>query len=147
MTTQQAICFVERHGIVLESARGPVPNLAVAIAGEPLAGHWWSHPKAHSIHATTRAVRESPDVLVCRLVDGKVTMIHRRLWPALVRLQDRLPKERLAAVREVHTSRGHHEVHEIPFPEWIPREVFKKSRTISVGDAEKLLGEILGRVT
>ena len=32
MTTAQALAFVKKHGIVLESARDPVPSLAAAAA-------------------------------------------------------------------------------------------------------------------
>ena len=28
---------------VLQAARGPAPNLAEAIAGEPIRGSWWGH--------------------------------------------------------------------------------------------------------
>src|SRR5207249_7616917 len=82
VTPKNAIAFVRSHGIVLESARGPVPILAEAVAGERIQGGWWGHPKGHDIFAATRAVRDSPDVLVCRLLGGKVTYIHHRLWPA-----------------------------------------------------------------
>jgi hypothetical protein len=47
----------------------------------------------------TRAVRDSDDVLVCRLIKGKITFVHRRLWPALVRAAGRLPSVRLRCVR------------------------------------------------
>ncbi len=51
--------FVERHGVVLESARhATIPSLAEAIAGEPLKRGWWSHPKGRTIFAATRAVRD-----------------------------------------------------------------------------------------
>src|SRR5205814_1136046 len=83
VTSLDSIAFVKRHGIVLESARGPVPNLAEAVAGERIRGGWWGHPKGRDIFAATRAVRDSPDVLVCRFLDGKVTFIHRRLWPTV----------------------------------------------------------------
>jgi len=86
MNCKTALQFVERHGIVLESAHGPVVTFADAAAGERIRGNWWSHPKSHQIFALTRLVRNSPDVLVCRLVDGKITYVHRRVWPALVRL-------------------------------------------------------------
>ena len=33
--TVDALKFVRKHGIVLESAKGPVPNLAEAIARAP----------------------------------------------------------------------------------------------------------------
>src|SRR6202011_1892928 len=117
MTPKDAIAFVQLHGVVLESARGPVPNLAEAVAGERIRGGWWGHSKGRKIFAATRAVRKSPDVLVCRLLGGKVTFIHRRLWPAVVRLADRLDKDLLAALREVHTASGSHRVVETPFPE------------------------------
>src|SRR4030095_7234834 len=32
---------VREQGIVLQSARGPVPNLAEYVAGEPIRGSWW----------------------------------------------------------------------------------------------------------
>ena len=129
MTNEEAIRFIETHGVVLEAAHGPVPCLAEEIAGERIRGSWWSHPKAHTIHLLTGDIRNSNLVHVCRLVGGKVTLVHRRLWPAIVRLADRLPKERLAAIREVHTERGHHVVEEIPFPDWVPPEVLAEAQS------------------
>ena len=41
-----------------------------AVAGERGRGNWWSHPMSHQIFALTRLLRDSADVLVCRLVDG-----------------------------------------------------------------------------
>jgi hypothetical protein len=120
VTAAEALAFVERHGVVLESAHhAEVPSLAEAVAGERIRGHWWSHAKGSVIFAATRAVRDSPDVLVCRLVEGKVTFAHARLWPALVRLGEWFPRERLARIREVHTERGVHRAEAIPFPEWV----------------------------
>ena len=73
------------HGMLLQSARGPLPNVAELVAGEPIAGSWWGHPKGHEIFAELETLDESPDVVRMRLVNGKVTLVHRRLWPALVR--------------------------------------------------------------
>src|ERR1700756_1855901 len=72
------------------------------------AGGWWGHARGKEIFWLTRAVRDSPDVLVCRLVTGKVTYVHRRLWPALVRLARAFAQSDLAALREVHTASGAH---------------------------------------
>ena len=72
-----------------------------------------------------------------------MTLVHRRLWPALVRLADRLPQERLAAIREVHTERGHHVVEEIPFPDWVPPEVMKEAQIMQEDAAASALGEWL----
>ena len=55
--------WVRREGIVLESARGPVPNLADVVAGEPITGSWWSHPASHEIYAAIQQVRDSPVVV------------------------------------------------------------------------------------
>jgi hypothetical protein len=135
METKDALAFVREHGIVLLSARGPVPNLAEAIAGSPILGSWWGHPKAYHIFRVFGSVCDSPDVLQCRLINGKVTLVHRRLWPALVRVASRLPKQGLAAVRQEHTPRGSHRVIETPYPKWVPRDVIKIARQLAVKEA------------
>jgi hypothetical protein len=94
VTEQEARALVERCGGVLESARGRVPNLADEIAGEPIRGSWWGHRLGAEIFRLTRAVRRSPEIVTCRLIDGKVTYVHRRLWPALARVEGVLPAGR-----------------------------------------------------
>src|SRR6185295_14106476 len=100
MTPKQALAFVERHGVVLQAARGPVPSLAEAIAGGRIRGSWWGHPKGREIFRAAATITNSPEVLVCKLVEGKVTYVHRRLWPALVKLAGRFAKDQLARVRD-----------------------------------------------
>jgi hypothetical protein len=131
MTLRKALAFIRKHGVVLEAAQGPVPSVAEAIAGEPVRGSWWSHPKSHDIFAVTRAIRDSDDVLVCRLVKGKITFVHRRLWPALVRAAGRLPSACLSQLREVHTKSGRHVTQEVPFPDWVPSSVRAAARSLS----------------
>lgn len=89
---------MERHGVVLQAARGSVPSLAEAVAGEPIRGSWWGHAKGREIVRASRAICESPEVLVCKLIDNKVAYVHRRLWPALIKLAPLLGKEELAKV-------------------------------------------------
>lgn len=139
MTRRSALAFVKRHGIVLESARGPVPTLAEAVAGGRIRGSWWGHAKSKQIFVLTRAVRDSADVLVCRLVGGKITYVHRRLWPALVRLARSYLRQDLAAVREVHTARGEHKEVRVAFPRWVPPSVTRAARRLSSADAEAAL--------
>jgi hypothetical protein len=135
-----AVAFVEQQGIVLESGRGPVPSLAEAIAGEPIRGSWWGHPKARQIFPATRAVRDSADVLVCRLIGGKVTYVHRRLWPALVRLAKRIERSRLDAIREEHTASGAHRLVTTAFPRWVTTEVQRAASKLSEEEACRLIG-------
>ena len=139
MTPREALAFVEKRGIVLESARGAVPSLAESIAGERIRGSWWGHPKGDAIFACSRAIRSSKDVLTCRLIDGKVTYVHRRLWPALARLSDNLRADRLAPIKEVHTVAGKHRIESVPFSRWISPDEMRKGARLSKEQAVALL--------
>lgn len=95
-------------------------------AGAPIRGSWWGHAKAGEIFAVLERLAEHPDVLLTKLVSGKDTFVHRRLWPSLaaaaldrdcqhladlstgarhllneVRRKGRLEKERAAEAREL----------------------------------------------
>lgn len=123
MTLSEALVFIEKHGVVLESANGTVPSLVQYIVGEKIQGSWWTHPQGKAIFRITRAVRDSDHILVCRLLDGKVTLIHQRLWPALVRCAEYFRAEQIAKVIEEHTAGGKHRATLLPFPEWVPASV------------------------
>jgi hypothetical protein len=140
MTPAEALAFVEHCGVVLVSARGPVPRLTEAIVNEPINGSWWGHPKSHQIFAILEALSDSEDILVCRLVGGKITLVHRRLWPALVRVAKRFPAKNVSKVRQEHTDAGHHVNHEIPFPAWVPAEVSRRAKDMGEVEALTLLG-------
>ncbi len=140
MTPDGAMAFVREHGVVIVSAKGPVPRLAEVIAGEAIRGSWWAHPKGREIFAILQAVTEAKEILVCRLVGGKVTLVHRRLWPALVRAAGRFAPDRIAQVREVHTASGRHVTQEVPFPKWVPGEVKKQAKAMSEQEALAALG-------
>ena len=127
--------------MVLESAKGPIPNLAEAVAGEPIRGSYWGHPRGDEIFGLTRAIRASKQILVCRLVKGKVTYVHARLWPALVRLQGRLDPDRLAAIREVHSSTGKHELQVTAFSDWVPAGVAEQAKRLTELEAVSQFGE------
>ena len=93
--------------------------------------------------ALTRIVRDCDDVLVCRMADGKVTFVHRRLWPALIRLADRFPHERLAQLREEHTPSGRHIVRTTAFPDWVSRDVSVLAGKLSEAEALAQIGRLL----
>ena len=144
MTPKDAVAFVAEHGVVLESARGAVPSLAAKVAGEAIRGSYWAHPNSNEIFLCSRAIRNSTDVLVCRLVGGKVTYVHRRLWPALVRLAGRFDDDRLAAIQEVHTPSGKHEVHTTTYPDWVTEDVKRAAAKLTGEEAQSALQDSLG---
>ncbi len=127
--------WVCEHGGVLQSARGPVPNLAEQIAGEPIRGSRCGHPSGREICAVLNRLRASDDVVATRLIDGRVTLLHRHIWPALARVADRYPAERLAAIDEQHTAPGAHHTVELAFPEWIPPQNIAAATLLTLDQA------------
>jgi len=71
---------LERDGLLL-SHDTEIPSATAIIAGEPIRGTWWSHAKGGLIYDALGALDE--DVDWPKLVMGKVTLVHRRLWPSL----------------------------------------------------------------
>jgi hypothetical protein len=145
MDLDRARAIVEKHGAVLQSARGRVPSLAEEIAGERIRGSWWSHPRGREIFAIVSALAEDENVLFCRLVEGKVTLVHRRLWPALARLAPQLDAKRTCRIVQVHTDSGHHETREQPFPDWAPPDVLAAAAKLDDDEARRQLGAALAR--
>ena len=135
----EALAFVRTHGVVLMSAKGRGPNLVEAIAGQAIKGSWWGHADGKRIFAVLGEVAESDDVLVCRLVDGKVTLVHRRLWPALVRLADAFAPDRIARVLDGHTASGRHVSRSMAFPDWVPPAIAHEAESLAAADARSLL--------
>src|SRR5205085_2196400 len=96
-----------------------------------------------AIFAAVNELADWPDVVRLRLVNGKVTLVHRRVWPALVRVADRFPPERIAAVTEEHTASGKHRKVETPFPDWVPPDVQVAANELTEGEALAALPECL----
>lgn len=72
-----------RHGLLLkQDAR--LPDVVGFLAGGPIRGSWWSHPGAHALFDALQEFAAGPDCLEVKLVAGKDTFVHRRLWPALL---------------------------------------------------------------
>jgi len=61
-----------------------LPSLARMVAGDIVRGSWWSHPSGKAIFAIASALDDDDDVVSMKLVAGKVTFVHRRLWSAVV---------------------------------------------------------------
>jgi len=80
---RRALKQLEHSGILLESdAR--LPSVVTIVTGGPVRGSWWGHPQGHEVYAVCKRLVSHSDVIVTKLVSGKVTYVHRRLWPALV---------------------------------------------------------------
>jgi hypothetical protein len=66
-------------GLLLETdAR--LPSVSGLIAGEPVRGSWWTHPRSHEIFAVLQQLADHKEVLITKLISGKVTLVHRKLW-------------------------------------------------------------------
>jgi hypothetical protein len=68
-----------KFGFLLESDP-KLPSVCTLITGIPLRGSWWSHPLAQTIFQVNQKLEDHPDVLLTKLVSGKVTFVHRDLW-------------------------------------------------------------------
>jgi hypothetical protein len=145
MNAAAAMAFVRRHGIVLVSAKGPAARLTEAIAGEPIKGSWWGHRKSHEIFAILQKLGDSPDILVCRFILGRMTLVHRRLWPALVKLASRFDPDQLVQIRQEHTAAGQHVNHLRAYPAWVPAEILEQAERLTIHDAEALLKDFIGK--
>ena len=145
MNADAALAFVRRHGIVLVSAKGPAPRLTEAIAGEPINGSWWGHSKGRQIFAVLQKLEDSPDILVCRFIAGRVTFVHRRLWPAIVKLAGHFQPDQIAQIRQEHTASGKHVNHLTAYPAWVPAEILEEAKRLTTREAEALLKDYIGK--
>jgi hypothetical protein len=137
--------LIEEHGMLLQAAQGPIPSLPALVVGEPITGSWWGHPQHDEIFRVLNEATSSDQVVRLKLVGGKVTLVHRRVWPALVRLADQLGTSRLAALEQEHTSSGAHRSTTTPFPDWVPDDVLREAATLAYEDAIAQLPDCLRR--
>lgn len=74
---------LRKHGLLLV-ADNKLPSVVSIIVGKAVPGSWWAHPRGVLIYNTANELEEHADVVVVKLISGKLTFVHRRLWPALV---------------------------------------------------------------
>ncbi|MBI3411548.1 MAG: hypothetical protein HY040_24735 [Planctomycetes bacterium] len=77
------LVLLREHGLILQQDK-VLPSVVGFIAGESLSTSWWRHRRARQIFQSLSALADHPDVLTTKLVAGKVTFVHRRLWPHLL---------------------------------------------------------------
>ena len=136
--------WVRQQGVVLQSAKGPVPNLAEHVAGEPIqrlvVGPSPQPSDLRGARAGRRLARRRRHPADQRPHHADPC---RRLWPAVVRLADTFPADRLAEVGEEHTATGAHRRTEVPFPDWVPADVMTGGGRLTAEEAAAQLPECL----
>jgi hypothetical protein len=85
MPTPTKIVFeaLSSTGLLLKQDK-LLPNVVTLVTGETLRTSWWSHAKGRLIFAVLSELADHRDVLFVKLLCGKDTLVHRRLWPALL---------------------------------------------------------------
>ncbi len=114
---RRCVVELERHGLLLQSDLS-LPSITTIVEGEPIRGSWWGHSRGDAIYRVANALVDDRDVLLTKLVDGKVTYVHRRLWAAVFAVAcsrerwqlDRLPQlaqkmlDTVDKLGELHTT-------------------------------------------
>lgn len=85
MRPEHSLDWLRRHGVATLTPAGGLASLVEAVTSGSVKGSWWGHPQGHRVHACSVALTQSGEALATKLVAGKVTFVHRRLWPALYR--------------------------------------------------------------
>ena len=78
--SRRVLAQLKRHGLLLLNDKA-LPNLCALVVRERVRGSWWAHPQAQEIFDVYDALEDHPDVLISKLVSGKVTYVHRQFWP------------------------------------------------------------------
>lgn len=81
--TPEILADLSRLGLLLKQDKY-LPCVVTILVGGPLATSWWSHPKSHHIFQVLTEIAAHRDVLLTKLLGGKDTLVHRRLWPAFL---------------------------------------------------------------
>lgn len=71
---------MRRYGLLLESDP-KLPSVVSLVAGKPIAGSWWGHPSGGAIYREVNRLADRSDVVVLKLLNGKVTFVLDKLWP------------------------------------------------------------------
>jgi hypothetical protein len=74
---------IAEHGLLLLQDKTALDVVSM-LAGEKLSTSWWGHAAGQKIFACLERLDDDPGVLATRLVAGKITYLHRRLWPAFL---------------------------------------------------------------
>jgi hypothetical protein len=97
-TPAQALALLRKERVLtLVPARAGTTSIVEAVVGGKISGSWWGHEKGKLIFRLCEALEGSGEALVAKVVAGKVTFVHRALWPAFYRVVTDGDFERAAA--------------------------------------------------
>ena len=82
LTGRSLAVALEEYGLLLLQDK-TLPSVVGIITGERVAGSWWTHPRSQEIFRRLGELEAAGDIVATKLISGKVTFVHRRLWPAL----------------------------------------------------------------
>jgi hypothetical protein len=141
---------LKRIGLLLQQDK-KLPSVVGIITGESLSTSWWGHRRGNEIFQCIESLEN--EAIAANLISGKVTFIHKRLWPALVTIGNarerwqttglaakpgvKESRERLLAhAEQVHTEKGRHEIRFQPWAE------FASGRGVVTIDLDRARAEI-----
>ena len=75
--------MLRKFGVILETDKA-FPSITGMMVGEPIHGSWWSHPMANDIYMLSQRLIHHHDAVFLKLLSGKTSYVHRRLWPELI---------------------------------------------------------------
>lgn len=108
MTFDDLFGRLQEFDLILD-ADPKFPSVTGFVAGD-VRGSWWAHPAAHEMFKLACRLRAHPDVLMVKLISGKITLVNRPLWPAVYAIgtarepwqMQGLSKEAKALLKRVH---------------------------------------------
>lgn len=77
---QKVLAALAEFGLLMVSDRW-FPSVSGLITGGSVKGSWWSHPLAHTIFGVNEILEDHKDVLITKLISGKITFVHKSIWP------------------------------------------------------------------
>jgi hypothetical protein len=139
-----ALALLERQQLLPLTSVPPLKCLVDEIAGEHVKGSWWGHKAGKAIFNIASALEDHDDVLSVKLLAGKVTFVHRAVWPSLLRVVTdaawrKTAKALLVHSRQQHTASGKHVTIDEEWDAWAKRMKVKPKG--SFDDAMRMLEE------
>lgn len=77
------LASLKKYGLLLQTD-AILPSVCALVTGAPVRGSWWAHPRGQDIFRVNSDLEDHPDVLVTKLISGKITYLDRALWPAVI---------------------------------------------------------------